>query len=54
MVTQWGTPGKDPGQFDTVQGLAVDSEGAVYVADAGNCRVPAFGNTGQFLRTWGG
>ena len=53
VVTQWGTPGKEPGQLDSVQGLAVDSEGVVYVADAGNCRVQVFASTGQFVRTWG-
>jgi len=39
LVDVWGGPGTGPGRFDRPLGLAVDGEGAVYVADAGNRRV---------------
>lgn len=52
-VTEWGEPGDGPGQFSGLQGVAVDSEGRVYVADADNCRIQVFDGDGKFLRTWG-
>src|SRR5712692_8235391 len=53
VVLQWGSPGSGPGQFNGAQGLALDSEGSVYVADSQNCRIEVFGPAGQFLRSWG-
>ena len=40
-------------QFDDPQGLAVDGNGNLYVADMGNHRVQKFGPSGQFLLKWG-
>lgn len=39
LVDVWGGPGSEPGRFDRPVGLAVDGDGAVYVADAGNRRL---------------
>jgi len=50
-LTQWGTRGKDPGQFDFGAGhdlgkfagsLCVDNDGYIYVADVGNRRIQKF------------
>ncbi|HJT79500.1 MAG TPA: 6-bladed beta-propeller, partial [Gemmataceae bacterium] len=37
-----GSSGKGPGQFARPHGLALDSKGNLYVADAGNQRVQKF------------
>ncbi len=37
-----GSPGKGPGQFSRPHGLALDSKGNLYVADAGNQRIQKF------------
>ena len=33
ILATWGEPGRGPGQFDWVHGMAVDTQGAVYAAD---------------------
>jgi len=42
VVGTLGGPGKGPGQFDQPHGIAVDSTGAIYVAEVGNQRVQKF------------
>jgi hypothetical protein len=52
-----GTQGSGAGQFGVAQGVAIDSEGDVYVLDRGepsNQRVQKFDSEGHFLRMWGG
>lgn len=49
----WGSFGTDDGQFDHPRGIAVDSDGNVYVADSGNNRIQKFTSTGIFLDKWG-
>ena len=39
--------------FDSPWGVACDSTGKVYVADAGNDRIQVFTAEGKFLRTFG-
>ena len=46
--------GSGAGQFNTPNGVAVDSKGDVYVVDSNNSRVQKFDPEGNFLRTWGG
>ncbi len=41
-ITEFGTAGFDPGQFDEPVGVAVASSGTVYVTDTWNQRVQAF------------
>ena len=43
-----------PGQFKGPEGIAIDSSGAVYVADSGNDRIQVFDARGNFIRQWGG
>jgi peptidylamidoglycolate lyase len=54
FVRQWGMKGTAPGQFDLPHGIALDSEGRVYVADRGNARVQIFDPKGRFLKEWKG
>jgi len=50
---QWGSFGTEDSQFDRPRGIAVDSDGNVYVADSGNNRIQKFTSTGIFLDKWG-
>jgi len=54
FVAQWGTTGTGPGQFNGVKAIAVDAEGQVYVADAGNKRIQVFDAAGAFTREFAG
>ena len=49
-LMSWGTPGKDPGQFNTPHSIAVDANNNVYVADRGNNRIQVFDTEGKFIR----
>ena len=48
----WGESGTGEGQFNIVHGLALDSDGWVYVADRENHRVQVFGSDGKFETQW--
>jgi DNA-binding beta-propeller fold protein YncE len=50
----WGSSGTGDGQFCRPLGIAVDSDGNVYVADSGNHRIQKFTSAGVFLKWWGG
>lgn len=52
LLHSWGEPGAGPGQFHVPHGIAVDSDGTVYVADRENSRLQVFTPEGQFLREW--
>jgi DNA-binding beta-propeller fold protein YncE len=49
----WGTFGTNDGQFRSPWGIAVDSDGNVYVADGNNYRIQKFNSKGVFLDKWG-
>ncbi len=49
-LKSWGTPGDQPGQFNTPHSIATDAQGHVYVADRGNRRIQVFDGDGTFLR----
>ena len=53
-LNQWGTPGTAPGQFNLPHGIAIDSDGIVYVADRENGRIQRFTQTGKFLNEFKG
>lgn len=50
FITHWGSTGSGPGQFNGVKALALDAQGNVYAADAGNKRIQVFDGEGKFLR----
>ena len=49
----FGKGGDDPGEFNRAEGLGVDSEDRIYVADSCNHRIQVFSAAGEFLRTYG-
>jgi hypothetical protein len=48
FIKSWGSRGTGPGQFGTVRAIAVDAQGNVYAADAGNKRIQVFDSNGTF------
>src|SRR3954454_15558846 len=48
FVKSWGQRGTGPGQFASVDSIAVDAQGNVYAADAGNQRIQVFDGNGTF------
>jgi DNA-binding beta-propeller fold protein YncE len=54
FIAQFGTKGKEPGQFTTAHGLAIDKNDRIYVADRGNNRVEVFNPDGSFVAVWQG
>lgn len=53
FLLSWGSRGSGAGQFLDHYGIAVDANGDVYVADAGNNRIQKFDSEGSFIGTWG-
>ncbi len=52
-VTQWGSNGTGNGQFNSPEGIAIDSNENIYVLDTGNSRIEKFSNTGAYILQWG-
>lgn len=48
----WGESNSKNSQFNDPDGVAVDSNGSVYVADEGNNRIQKFDSNGKFITTW--
>jgi len=48
FVKSWGSKGASNGMFGSVNAIAVDAQGNVYAADAGNKRIQVFDNSGNF------
>jgi len=48
FIKSWGTRGAGNGQFSTVAGIAIDSQGNVYAADPGNKRIQVFDGDGNY------
>jgi hypothetical protein len=46
----FGTPGDQPGQFNTPHSIAIDAQNNVYVADRGNRRIQVFDTAGKLER----
>ena len=53
LVRQWGNPGSGLNQLNTPFGIAVATNGTVYVADYGNNRIQVFDFDGNWLTGWG-
>jgi sugar lactone lactonase YvrE len=47
FIKSWGFRGSEPGQFNALHGIALDAQGNVYVADAGNKRIQVFDGDGN-------
>jgi DNA-binding beta-propeller fold protein YncE len=52
FIKAWGKPGSGPGEFDEPHGLAMDSQGRLFVADRANNRIQIFDKDGKLLDTW--
>ncbi len=52
FIRAWGEAGSGPGQFNAPHGLAMDSQGRLFVADRGNSRIQIFDQDGNFLDEW--
>jgi NHL repeat-containing protein len=53
FLAKFGSMGSGDGQFSGPSGVAVDGNGSIFVADAGNNRIQKFTNDGTFLAKWG-
>ena len=51
-VSEFGSLGKGPGQFDLVHGVAIDQNHRIYVADRTNNRIQVFTEEGKFIEEW--
>ena len=52
FIKTWGRRGSAPGEFETLHGLAMDSQGRLFVADLRNFRIQIFDQEGRFLDQW--
>ena len=48
FIKSWGARGSEPGQFNSLHGIALDAQSKVYVADADNKRIQVFDGDGTF------
>lgn len=52
FIESWGDSGTDPGRFNIVHNIDIDSDGYVYVADRENRRIQVFNDRGKFETQW--
>ena len=52
FIKEWGRKGSAPGEFDVPHGIAMDSQGRLFVADLQNKRIQIFDQDGKFLQEW--
>lgn len=50
FLKDWGSYGREPGQFILPHAMVLDREGNVYVADRNNARIQVFDSNGTFNR----
>jgi uncharacterized protein (DUF4213/DUF364 family)/DNA-binding beta-propeller fold protein YncE len=52
LLSSWGEPGTDPGQFNIPHNICCDPDGWLYVADRENHRVQIFNGDGKWETQW--
>jgi sugar lactone lactonase YvrE len=52
FVSEFGSVGSGPGQFDLIHGIAVDRNNRIYVSDRMNHRIQIFQEDGTLVDTW--
>ena len=52
LKRSWGEPGRGPGQFYLPHGIAVASDGRVFVCDRESDRIQIFSPDGEYLSEW--
>ena len=52
LLSSWGEPGTDPGQFNIPHNICCDPDGWLYVADRENHRVQIFDGNGKWETQW--
>jgi hypothetical protein len=50
FLKDWGSYGREPGQFNLPHAMVLDRDGNVYVADRNNARIQVFDSNGAFQR----
>jgi DNA-binding beta-propeller fold protein YncE len=53
LLGSFGRPGTAPGEFNRPEGLCVDAQDRIYVADSCNHRIQVFAPDGKFIRAYG-
>jgi len=53
FIRSFGSPGTEPGEFNRPEGLGLDAEGRLFVADSCNHRVQIFTPEGTFVTAFG-
>jgi ABC-type Fe3+ transport system permease subunit/DNA-binding beta-propeller fold protein YncE len=53
FIQAFGSPGTAPGQLNRAEGLGIDANDRVFVADSCNHRIQIFSRDGQFLSVFG-
>ena len=51
-LKEWGTTGKEDGEFRDPHALAMDSQGRLFVGDRANSRIQIFDQEGEHIATW--
>ncbi len=51
-ISEFGSKGSGPGQFDLVHSIAIDKQGRIYAADRRNHRIQVFDASGKFIEEW--
>ena len=52
FIMQWGSTGREYGEFRDPHALAMDSNGRLFIGDRGNNRIQIFTQNGEHLETW--
>jgi len=51
-ISEFGSKGSGPGQFDLVHAISLDDQGRIYAADRNNHRIQVFDADGNFIEEW--